>query len=54
MIKVPTKITPQYTAKLKNIPVLIKVDFKLLSLFKNFILESSIGNVNTPMTLFVK
>ena len=54
MIKVPTKITPQYAVKLAIIPALINVVLKFESLLIIFMLESNIKFVNTPTTKFVK
>ena len=54
MIKVPTKITPQYAVKLAIIPALINVVLEFESLFIIFTLESNIYSVITPTTKFVK
>ena len=54
MIKVPTKITPQYAVKLAIIPALINIGLKFESLFIIFMLEINIKSVITPTTKFVK
>ena len=54
MIKVPTKITPQYAVKLAIIPALINIVLKFESLLIIFTLESNIKSVITPTTKFVK
>ena len=54
MIKVPTKITPQYAARLTTMLVLIKLNLRFEILFIIFTLENSIRTVNTRMTIFVK
>ena len=54
MIKVPTKITPQYAVKLAIIPALINMVLKFESLLIIFTLESNIKSVITPTTKFVK